>query len=83
MTVRFKLMMTVRLENIFDDGPLEALSMTLHMAFVDDRTLPRKTGSANMCRPKCVDDMTVRFKLSMTVLLENIVDDSPHGVCRR
>jgi hypothetical protein len=28
----------LNLENIADDGPCEALSMTVHMAFVDDRT---------------------------------------------
>jgi hypothetical protein len=68
MTVRFKLSMTVRLENIVDDGPLEALSMTVHMAFVDDRTLPRKTGSAYLCQPKCVDDSPIQ-----------VDDDSPVG----
>jgi hypothetical protein len=34
--------MTVFMENIFDDSPLEALSMTVLMAFVDDNTHPRK-----------------------------------------
>jgi hypothetical protein len=32
----------VRLENIVDDSPLRVVSMTVHMAFVDDRT-PRST----------------------------------------
>jgi hypothetical protein len=68
MTVRLKLLMTVRLGNIVDDGPLEALSMTVHMAFVDDRTLHRKTGSAYLCRPKCVYDSPIQ-----------VVDDSPVG----
>jgi hypothetical protein len=33
MTVRLKLSMTVRLGNIVDDSPLEAVSMTVHIAW--------------------------------------------------
>jgi hypothetical protein len=39
--------MTVRLENIVDDSPLKALSMTVHIAFVDDS--------------KCVDDIPIEI----------------------
>jgi hypothetical protein len=73
MTVQLKLSMTVRLENILNDSPLEALLMTVPMAFVDDRTLPlflRGFGQTHDLGPKMLNN--------------KFVDDSPHGIqmCR-
>jgi hypothetical protein len=59
--------MIVRLANIVDDSPIEALSMTVHMAFVDDSLLEALLMTVHMAS-KCVDDSPIE-----------VVEHSPVG----